>query len=62
MVWKCGILLLILLTGSLPNKFCYLYPYSVKGLAKDLIFDPENPKITFNARKLISEMLKENPE
>lgn len=33
-VWKCGILLYILLKGSLPYKFKYLYPYTVKDSKK----------------------------
>lgn len=46
-VWKCGILLYILLKGSLPNKFKYLYPYTVKDSKKTILFDPEDPTIPF---------------
>ncbi|CAK88311.1 unnamed protein product (macronuclear) [Paramecium tetraurelia] len=61
-VWKCGILLYILLKGSLPNKYKYLYPYTVKDLQKQILFDPEDPTIPFLQRKLLIEMLNEQPE
>ncbi|CAD8141487.1 unnamed protein product [Paramecium pentaurelia] len=61
-VWKCGILLYILLKGSLPNKFKYLYPYSVKDSNKSILFDSEDPTIPFLQRKLLIEMLNEQPE
>ncbi|CAD8137021.1 unnamed protein product [Paramecium octaurelia] len=61
-VWNCGILLYILLKGSLPNKYKYLYPYTVKEPQKQILFDPEDPTIPFLQRKLLIEMLNEQPE
>ncbi|CAD8056235.1 unnamed protein product [Paramecium sonneborni] len=61
-IWKCGILLYILLQGTLPNKFKYLYPYTVKESKKSILFDPEDPNIPFLQRKLMVDMLNEQPE